>query len=205
VPDSVASEVVLPLLRGRFGREVYVYVPRCESTQRLLASDAPEGAVAVADEQLAGRGRLGRTWVAPFATAILCSVVLRPRFAEARWPELMPLAAAACAEAIAAETGVVATVKEPNDVVVDGAKVAGMLAETRGGRVVLGIGVNVNQTRAQLPERPRLPATSLRAEVGRELERAPLLAAILDRLETAYAAWSNSSPAEPRAGGGRYG
>ena len=180
----------MPLLRGRFGRDVYVYVPRCESTQRLLDPDAPEGAVAVTDEQLAGRGRLGRTWVAPLATAILCSVVLRPRPDESRWPELMPLAAAACCEAIAAETGLATVVKEPNDVVVAGAKVAGMLAETRDGRVVLGIGVNVNQTREQLPERPRLPATSLRAELGRELERAPLLAAILDRVERGYAAWS---------------
>jgi BirA family transcriptional regulator, biotin operon repressor / biotin---[acetyl-CoA-carboxylase] ligase len=190
VPDSVAPDTVLPLLRGRFGRDVYVYVPRCDSTQRLLASDAPEGAVAVAEEQLAGRGRLGRTWVAPFATAILCSVVLRPRPVEARWPELMPLAAAACADAIAAETGVATAVKEPNDVVVGGAKLAGMLAETRDGRVVLGIGVNVNQTRAQLPEEPRVRATSLRAELGRELDRAPLLAAILDRVERAYAAWN---------------
>ena len=190
VPDSVAPEAVLPLLRGRFGRAVYVYVPRCDSTQRLLGADAPEGAVAVADEQLEGRGRLGRTWVAPFATAILCSVVLRPRQVESRWPELMPLAAAACADAIAAETGVSAAVKEPNDVVVGDAKVAGMLAETRDARVVLGIGVNVNQTRDQLPERPLLPATSLRAELGRELDRAPLLAAILERVEHAYAAWN---------------
>ena len=188
--DSVAPEAVLPLLRGRFGRDVYVYVPRCETTQRLLADDAPEGAVAVTDEQLAGRGRLGRTWTAPFGTAILLSVVLRPGAPAARWPELMPLAAAACAEAIAAAAGLAAAVKEPNDVLAGGAKVAGMLAETREGRVVLGIGVNVNQTRGQLPERPRLPATSLREELGREVHRAPLLATILDHVESAYAGWS---------------
>lgn len=188
--DSVAPEAVLPLLRGRFGRGVYVYVPRCDSTQRLLAGDAPEGAVAVTDEQLAGRGRLGRTWTAPYGTAILCSVALRPRPPEAHWPELMPLSAAACAEAITAATGIAAAVKEPNDVLAGGGKVAGILAETREGRVVLGIGVNVNQTRAQLPERPRLPATSLREELGRELARAPLLAAILEHVENAYAGWS---------------
>ena len=190
VLDSVAREAVVPLLTGRFGRDVYVYVARCDTTQRLLGDDAPEGAVAVTDEQLAGRGRLGRTWVAPFGTAILCSVVLRPVAPPSRWPELMPLAAAACADALAAATGVVASVKEPNDVVVRGAKVAGMLAESREGRVVLGLGLNVNQTRSQLPARPRLPATSLREELGRELDRAPLLAALLARLERAYDSWA---------------
>ena len=84
---GLAPENVLPRLRGRFGRD-YLYVERCESTQRLLAPDAAEGTVAVAEEQTAGRGRLGRRWLAAPGTSILCSVALRPTVAPRRLPEL---------------------------------------------------------------------------------------------------------------------
>ena len=81
----------------------------------------------------------------------------------------------------------------PNDVVVDGRKVAGILPEASDGRVVLGIGVNVNQTADELPADARKPPTSLRIELGREFERGPLLAAILFELEARYDAWSGVS------------
>src|ERR671934_85035 len=75
--DTPTREAVRVRLQGRFGRE-YTYVASCPSTQRLLEPDAPEGAVAVADEQTEGRGRLGRTWTAPAGTSLLCSLQLRP-------------------------------------------------------------------------------------------------------------------------------
>ena len=189
VSDSLAPESVQPRLRGRFGREVSVYLPECESTQRVLPEDAPEGALAITDEQLAGRGRLGRSWVAPPGTSILCSLVLRPQIAAERLPELMPLAAAACADAITAVTGLAAAVKHPNDVLVGGRKVAGVLAEAREGRVVLGIGINVSQSHGELPERVEHPATSLLLETGHDFDRAELLIVLLDHLEHAYDAW----------------
>src|SRR5689334_7487911 len=102
--DSPTREAVMPRLRGRFGRE-YVYVASTASTQRLLAADAPEGAVAVADEQTEGRGRLGRRWDAPAGTSLLCSVQLRPQVETARLPELTILGAEACREAIGIVTG----------------------------------------------------------------------------------------------------
>src|SRR5919108_1946740 len=104
MPDSLAREVVVPRLRGRFGRN-YIYVERCPSTQRLLAPDLPEGTVAVAEEQTEGRGRLGRRWLAAPGTSILCSIALRPDVEPARLPELSLVAAAAVAEAIEAVTG----------------------------------------------------------------------------------------------------
>src|SRR4051812_22519237 len=115
--DTPTSEAVVPRLRGRFGHE-YRFVARCPSTQRLLAPDAPDGAVAVADEQTAGRGRLGREWHAPGGTSILCSVQLRPALPPQRYPELTVVGAQAVADAIRGLTGVDADLKHPNDVLV---------------------------------------------------------------------------------------
>src|SRR5918911_1439699 len=188
MPDSLRPEDVVPRLRGRLGRE-YRYVERCPSTQRLLGADDPEGAVAVADEQTEGRGRLGRRWVAPSGTSLLCSVLLRPSVEPARLPELSLVAGAACAEAVAEVAGVEAEVKFPNDVLVGGRKVAGVLAEASDGRVVLGVGVNVNQERGELPEDARTPASSLLVESGEPVDRAELLVTLLERLERRYDAW----------------
>jgi len=141
--DALSPENVAPLLRGRFGRP-YAYFERCESTQRELAADAPEGAVAVAEEQTSGRGRLGRRWHAAPRTSVLASVNLRPDVPTRRLPELSLVGGAAVAEAIAAETGLRPEVKFPNDVLIGGRKVAGILAEAREDRVVLGIGINAN-------------------------------------------------------------
>jgi BirA family transcriptional regulator, biotin operon repressor / biotin---[acetyl-CoA-carboxylase] ligase len=188
VPDSVAPEVVLPLLRGNFGRERYVYAEQCESTQRLLSPGDPEGAVSVTEEQTEGRGRLGRVWVAPPRTSILCSVLLLPQADPARLPELTPLGAEAVADALR-ETGVTPELKAPNDVLVRGRKIAGILGEAAEGRVILGIGVNVHQRESELPERSEFPATSLALETQEPPARAELLAAILEALERRYVAW----------------
>ena len=194
MPDSLAPEFVEPLLRGRFGQP-YRYAEVCPSTQRLLSENDPEGTVAVAEEQSEGRGRLGRSWHAPPRTSILFSVLLLPRVAPPRLPELSVVAGQAVADALAAAAGVVPAVKLPNDVLVSGRKVAGVLAEASDGRVRLGIGVNANQTDGQLPAGTDTPPTSLRLETGSEVDRAPLLAAILEELEAAYDAWLTSSAA----------
>jgi BirA family transcriptional regulator, biotin operon repressor / biotin---[acetyl-CoA-carboxylase] ligase len=188
VTASLRPEDVVSRLRGRLGRE-YRFVERCASTQRLLGEDDPEGAVVAADEQTEGRGRLGREWLAPAGTSLLFSVLLRPAVDAARLPELSLVAGRACAEAIAEVAGIETEVKFPNDVLARGRKVAGILAEATEGRVVLGIGVNVRQEPGQLPPDARTPATSLLLETGREVERAGLLVAILDRLERRYDEW----------------
>ena len=185
--DSLAPEVVEPLLRGSFGRP-YVYRERCESTQALLDATAPEGAVAAAEEQSAGRGRLGRTWSAPRGTAILSSILLRPP-SERRVAELSLVGGIAAADAAELALGLAAQIKWPNDVMVNRYKVAGVLAEARDGAVVLGIGVNVNQTRDQLPADAHVAAGSLRTVDGVVRDRAALLVELLARLEDAYATW----------------
>jgi BirA family transcriptional regulator, biotin operon repressor / biotin---[acetyl-CoA-carboxylase] ligase len=188
VADSLAPDAVKPLLGGRFG-QVYRYAFLCPSTQRLLANDDKEGAIAVAEEQSEGRGRLGRSWHAPARTGVLVSVLLRPEVDPARLPELSLVAGGAVAEAIAEVTGIEPAIKFPNDVLVGGRKVAGILAESSEGRVVLGIGVNANQTESQLPRNTDTEPTSLRVETGATVDRAQLLAAILTRLERAYDTW----------------
>ena len=176
--------------RGRFGVP-FQWFDSCASTQRML-DGAVEGAVVAADEQTAGRGRLGRAWEAPKGAGLLFSIVLTSRVEPGRLPELTVVAAEAVCAAISLETGLSASVKPPNDVLVGGRKVAGILAEAAGGRVVLGVGVNVSQSAVQLPEDTRLPATSLALE-GAAVERGELLATILEQLEQRYDRWLNAS------------
>lgn len=159
-------------------------VESCESTQLLLEPSMPEGALAVADHQSAGRGRLGRTWEAPAGTAILSSLLLKPP-PERNAAELSLVAGVAVADALERTIGLAVQLKWPNDVMLRRRKVAGCLAEARDDAVVLGIGVNVNQTQEQLPE----GAGSLRTLAGREWDREMLLSALLEDLSIRYAEW----------------
>lgn len=190
--DSPLAVAVVPRLRGRLGRH-FRFLARCSSTQRVLAPDAPEGALAVTEHQTAGRGRLGRGWAAPPATSILCSIVLRPPVESARLPELSIVAGRACAEAIRKVTGLEPTVKLPNDVLVGGRKVAGVLAEASEGLVVLGVGINVHQAADQLPPGTDPPATALDLEAGAAVDRRDLLVSLLEQLELHYDEWLASA------------
>jgi BirA family biotin operon repressor/biotin-[acetyl-CoA-carboxylase] ligase len=187
--SDLSPEAVLLLLHGRLGKP-YRFVESCVSTQRLLGDDDVEGAVVATDHQTAGRGRLGRTWEDVPGRSLLVSVLLRPAPPMPLWPELSLIAGEAVARALRAQAGIDATLRHPNDVVVAGRKLVGVLPEASLGRVVLGIGVNVNQTPDELPTDTAKPSTSVRIEAGREIARAPLLAAILGELELGYDAWS---------------
>jgi BirA family biotin operon repressor/biotin-[acetyl-CoA-carboxylase] ligase len=191
VASSLVPEIVVPRLRGRFGRP-YLYVEVTPSTQRLLGDEHSEGAVAVTEEQTEGRGRLGRRWLSPPGVGLLFSILLEPPVETPRLPELSLVAGEACADAIATVAGLTPEIKLPNDVLISGRKVAGILAEAREGRVVLGIGVNVNVLEEDLPTEVDLPATSLLVEKGHEIDRAELLVELLDRLERAYDDWART-------------
>jgi len=186
--SDLSPELVVPLLRGRLGRP-YRFVAVCPSTQREVGDDETEGTTVATDHQTAGRGRLGRVWEDVPGRALLFSVLLRPTLEMARWPELSVVAG----EAVASAIGAGAVVSHPNDVMVEGRKIAGVLPEATAGRIVLGIGVNVNQREDELPRDAAKPPTSLHVELGRETGRAPLLAAILAELERGYDAWSGVS------------
>jgi BirA family biotin operon repressor/biotin-[acetyl-CoA-carboxylase] ligase len=165
--------------------EPFTYVEECASTQRLVPEDAPEGALVLANHQTAGRGRLGRVWEDVPGRSLLISLLLRPPVPMPIWPELSLVAGGAVAAAIGHD----AEVRPPNDVFLNGKKVAGILPEATTGRVVLGVGVNVNHTADELPAETVKPATSLRVELGREVDRDELLLAILTELERAYRTW----------------
>jgi BirA family transcriptional regulator, biotin operon repressor / biotin---[acetyl-CoA-carboxylase] ligase len=188
VPVSdLAPDLVVPLLRGHFGKP-YRFVAECPSTQRLLGDDDGEGTVVATDHQTEGRGRLGRTWEDVPGRSLLFSLLLRPSVSMVLWPELSLVAGEAVARALR-DIGVDASLRHPNDVVVGGRKLVGVLPEASPGRVVLGVGVNVNQAAAELPVETVKPPTSVRLELGREIERAPLLALVLAELENGYASW----------------
>jgi len=154
----------------------------------MLDPAQPEGAVAVAEEQTAGRGRMGRRWDAPASSSILFSVLLRPP-PERRAAELTLVAGVATAVAVEHATGLAAQLKWPNDVMLNRRKVAGVLAELKDAAVILGIGLNVNQKPGELPAEAKATAGSLRSVTGREYERGPILANLLLELEHRYDAW----------------
>lgn len=170
MPVPLTPDIVLPALRGRYGRE-YHYATEAPTTQRMLPPEANHGAVALTEHQTEGRGRLGRTWIDEAGTGLLFSVALLPPPPVAGWPELTLVAA----EAVAGAIGPSAAIKHPNDVLVDGRKVAGILAEAQE-RVVLGIGINVGRT-------PWPGAGAI------EADRLALLVDVLERLEQGYASW----------------
>jgi len=168
---------------------------------RALAGE-PEGAVLAAEEQRAGRGRMGRTWTAPPRAALTFSLLLKPAVPPARRGWLPLLTGVAVAAAVTRATGVETGLKWPNDLLAADAKLAGILAEAAGDAVVVGIGLNVSTEPAEFPN-PRpgaLPATSLRAAGATALNREDILLAILDGFERWYRAWQQAGGDPDRSG-----
>lgn len=207
---SFDADVLRAVLgRGTFWGDLRV-VAETGSTSSDLAilarAGAPEGTVILADHQTAGRGRLGRTWHAPSGTSIAVSMLFRPApVPVARWPWLPLLAGVAVVEAVRAETGVAADLKWPNDVMVDGLKLAGLLAEVvpqagrpetaeGGGGVIVGVGLNVTAQRSDLPP----TATSLALCGATDLDWVRVLAAVLRSVAHRYAGWCTDA-GEPGA------
>ena len=205
--DGVAltKQVVRP---GGLWREVLV-VERTGSTNTDCAAraraGAPEGIVLAAEEQTAGRGRLGRAWLSPPRAALTFSVLLRPvGVPPVRRGWLPLLAGVAAATAVRQVSGLDVRLKWPNDVLLGPRKLAGILAEQSGGAVIAGIGVNVSATRRELPATgaAALPATSLLLEGSASLDRERLLGEILAQIERWYQAWRNTQiPGDPQASG----
>lgn len=169
------------------------------STNEALLGDAsaPDGAVLVAESQVAGRGRLERPWTSPPRAGVTFSAMLRPSPAPTTWSWLPLLAGVALRDAVADLTGVQADLKWPNDLLYRESKLAGILAQTRGRTVVLGIGINVSTTPAELP----VPsATSLELCAGAPVDRTALLSCILGRLDHWLERWSAASGDAAQAG-----
>jgi BirA family biotin operon repressor/biotin-[acetyl-CoA-carboxylase] ligase len=180
---------------GRIWSRLDVVAQTGSTNDDLLAAaraGAPEGTVLAAEFQARGRGRQGRSWESPTGSALLFSVLLRPAQvppADRGWLPL--LTGVALARAIRETAGVEAGLKWPNDLLADGGKLAGILAEQGGDAVVIGAGINVAATRDELPPPGpgALPPTSL-AALGGRADREILLAAILRELEHWYRRWA---------------
>jgi BirA family biotin operon repressor/biotin-[acetyl-CoA-carboxylase] ligase len=161
-----------------------------DAVRELADRGAAEGVVVACDEQLAGRGRHGRVWHAPPGTGLLFSTLFRPPTTQVS--EVAMLSALAVSDGVLETTGVQPAIKWPNDWLVDGKKLGGLLVEayTTGDRsiAIVGVGLNVNQTARQLPADCRRPATSLRLVCGAEIDRRGLLIAILECIEARYIA-----------------
>lgn len=171
----------------------FLTLPSTNEHARELSEDGwPEGTVVLAEEQTAGRGRAGRTWHSPPGVGLYFSVLLKPSLEAHKIPLLTLMAAVAGAKALR-DGGHGSVIKWPNDLLVSGRKVAGILAETRlrpaaPPEVALGMGINVNQTEEELPPELREKAGSLRMDAGRPLDRTEVLIRMLLRLDEEYAA-----------------
>lgn len=202
LPDSFTSDDLYAALAQHSFVTRIVYHPRLGSTNDLAKKHAsagdPEGLLVIADEQTAGRGRMGRRWWAPAGAALLTSLLFRPSLPPERAQQLTMLCALAAADAITDLTALAVDLKWPNDLLIQGRKLAGVLTESaiKGHRldfVVVGQGINVNTDLTDAP--PFItPATSLRQELGQPVDRLALLIAYLDGVARRYARLSRESP-----------
>jgi BirA family biotin operon repressor/biotin-[acetyl-CoA-carboxylase] ligase len=188
---------------GRFWTDVVVTAETGSTNADVAAAaraGAPEGTVHTTDSQTAGRGRLDRSWSAPAGSGAIVSVLLRPdAVPAARWVWL-PLLVGLAVDATVHECGVVSGLKWPNDVLVDGRKLAGILLERveteNGPAAVVGVGLNISLRRDELPVET---ATSLALEGAAETDRTIVTRSLLRNLEALYRAWS-ASGGDPAAG-----
>lgn len=197
-PSSDFAATLSRLLTTKsFGKSLHFF-PSIDSTNtytaRLAREGAVEGSVVIADEQTGGKGRLGRSWVSPPGVNLYMSLILRPAVPTATVPQVGLLAAVAVADAIDDVCHLTPAIKWPNDILIDGKKVCGILAEmqTEAGSlkaVVLGIGVNVNAPLSAFPEELRDKASSLFLAGEREIDRSIFTAAVLTHLEKLYVLW----------------
>jgi BirA family biotin operon repressor/biotin-[acetyl-CoA-carboxylase] ligase len=160
-------------------RRHFASLPSTQDAAREWAREgAPHLAVVSAEQQTAGRGRLGRAWSSPPGESLSLSLVLRTRGGIADGPKLTMLLSLAACRAVDELAGLRAGVKWPNDVLLNGRKIGGVLCETEGDACILGLGLNLNMEASALPERPVFPASSLRIETGTTYEFDKALGAV---------------------------
>ena len=196
-PDVLHADDLVSRLAGTkvIGRDIRVFQETTSTNdviERLARDGVKEGVVVFAESQTKGRGRLGRKWMSPPKGGLWFSLLLRPELCPQEATQLTVASGTALRRAIESHTGLKAEIKWPNDILVRGRKVAGILTELsaeldRIQHVVLGIGVNVNLDPGDFPSELRRVATSLKAELGKPVARPELALAILRELDLDYA------------------
>ncbi|WP_341356536.1 biotin--[acetyl-CoA-carboxylase] ligase [Rossellomorea sp. y25] len=194
-PDSVTeSKIRLGLQTKTLGRVIH-YEESVQSTQRIahvLAGDgAAEGTLVISDEQTAGRGRLMREWHSSKGTGIWMSLILKPLLPPQKAPQFTLITAVAVVQAIEEATDLHPQIKWPNDILIDGKKVTGILTELQAesdkiNSIIIGIGMNVNHTKEHFPDELQTIATSLAIEQGDTLSRSEIVQKVLERIEALY-------------------
>ncbi|MGX2960208.1 biotin--[acetyl-CoA-carboxylase] ligase [Peribacillus sp. JNUCC 23] len=197
-PGNVTSnEIQIGLQTTTFGQNIH-YEESVDSTQkianRLANGGAAEGTIVIAEEQTLGKGRLSRNWHSPKFTGIWMSLILRPKIPFHEAPQLTLLAAVAVAQAIEDVTDLSPEIKWPNDLLIKGKKMTGILTELQAESdrihsVIVGIGVNVNQKLSDFPEELQNTATSLFIESGKSISRSTLIQQILRNMEKLYSTY----------------
>lgn len=192
-PDVMTKEELDSLMDTRWAGKNIVYYDATDSTnlriKQLGDEGAPHGTLAVADRQTAGRGRRGRAWESPAGGSIYMSLLLRPKFRPDKASMLTLVAACSVAEGIKDCEDVNVQIKWPNDIIIEGRKLVGILTELSTqidyiNHVTVGIGINVNIQ--EFPDEIRNTATSLRIECGHTVRRAPIIAAVMKHMEKNY-------------------
>jgi BirA family transcriptional regulator, biotin operon repressor / biotin---[acetyl-CoA-carboxylase] ligase len=205
MPDLLLPEMIAPLVKGTlFAKHIHHYYKIGSTNSEAIqaaSNNAPEGSVFLAEEQLAGRGRGAHTWHSAKSAGIYCSVILRPVMPPSDALLLSLAAGLAVRAAIAEIAQLPVDLKWPNDLLIGARKFCGILAEmnaeaTRVRHLVVGIGINVNQTK--FPAELRDVATSLRLETGTEWSRVELCAALLKSLDREYRALLNKTSPDER-------
>ena len=194
-PERItADEIRLGLTTNFIGRNIH-YEESVESTQkiahRLSYEEVPEGTVIIAEEQRSGKGRMNRTWHSPKYTGIWMSLILRPNIPLTKAPQLTLLTAVAIVQAIEEVTGLQSEIKWPNDILIGGKKVTGILTELQAEAdrihsIIIGIGINVNQKEEDFPSELQEKASSLFIEKGKVISRAGLIKSFFKHFEKLY-------------------
>ena len=197
VPDVLHADDLVSRLEKNcvIGRDIRIFANTTSTSDliaRLAQEEVEEGVVIFAESQTKGRGRLGRPWVSPPGKGLWFSVLLRPKLRVQAATQLTVATATALARAIHLQTGLQPAIKWPNDLLIGGKKIAGILTEINGevdcvSYAILGIGVDVNVGADEFPTELCKTATSLKIEAGHDVNRADLAVAILRELDTAYA------------------
>ena len=192
-PDVMSKAEIESLMDTKWAGSNVVYYDEIDSTNNRAkkAGDnkAPHGTLFVADMQVAGKGRRGRVWQSPAGSSIYMTILLYPEISPLKAPQLTLVMAIAVAEGIKEVTGLDTKIKWPNDIVVNGRKICGILTEMSTeidyiNHVVIGAGINVNQD--DFPEDIRKTASSLKMELGKQVKRSELIAAIMKSFEKDY-------------------
>lgn len=203
VLDTINPDEIKKRLKTRIiGREI-IYKTVTQSTNsdafELAKEGAPEGTCIIADVQTAGRGRLGRSWLAKPSSSILTSIIIKPRIPPSQAPMLTLSAGIAVHRAIERVTSLIPHIKWPNDILINDKKVAGILTEMSAELdsvhfVIVGIGINVNYDLRDMPDELIKIATSLSTETGRFIPRNYLLTALYEEMEGAYRRFTRQGP-----------